>query len=61
LSKRKRPARYSPDTHIKTTLVLPQDLHREFKAFGATKGRTLTEMLEVAVRAYLENEKRASN
>lgn len=58
-SLRKKASRFNPETHVKTTLVIRKDLHRGLRTLMVQTERTMTDLLEDAVRAYLENEKRA--
>ncbi len=38
----------------RTSLVLDQELYREVKALAANSGRTVSSILEAALRVYLE-------
>ncbi len=40
--------------HMRTTVILPDDLFRRAKAKAAREGRTLTSLVEEALRANLE-------
>jgi Arc/MetJ-type ribon-helix-helix transcriptional regulator len=46
------------ETHMKTTLEIPDHLMRELKERAAREGRTMSELVEAALRTLLD-EKRA--
>lgn len=44
--------------HMKTTLVIDEGVMRRLKQEAARQGRTMSELVEAAVRVFLENAKK---
>lgn len=42
-------------THMRTTLNIDDELHARLKQLAASSGRTLTEVLEDAIRGHLQD------